>query len=417
MAETLTQKSTPSWYSTNTGIYSALNTPRTLPTNPTMDLVTFLFSHSHGGETALVDASSGLSISYQELQELVMSMASGLQSIGVSKGHLVLLLLPNTLLLPVILLGALSVGAVVTAMNPLSSREEIKKNVGHGNSVLAFAFLENMKKIDGFGFQVIAVPDNHAGGFVSSDFNASFKLLYCDPRASLRPEIRQTDTAAILYSSGTSGASKGVVLTHANLIAMVELFVRFEASQYDREPCENVYLAAIPMFHVYGMSLLAIGLLSLGSKVVVMNKFGVEEAVNVIDTFKVTHFPVVPPILTALTQAKAAGGCELKSLIQVSSGAAPLSRKIIHEFLDAFPHVDLIQVIAEDEEAGEIPVAFIVRAPGSAISSSEIIEYTAKRVTPYKKVRKVVFVQSIPRTPAGKILKRVLKNHNGGSKL
>ncbi|KAJ0968018.1 hypothetical protein J5N97_024935 [Dioscorea zingiberensis] len=255
---------------------------------------------------------------------------------------------------------------------------------------------------------------------------------------------------------------------------------------------------------------------------------------NVIDTFKVTHFPVVPPILAALTQAKAAGGCELKSLIQVSSGAAPLSRKIIHEFLDAFPHVDLIQgygmtestavgtrgfnskslkkytsvgllapnmqakviscktgsclppgssgylhdetatrsaidedgwlrtgdiayfdhdgylhvvdrlkdaikykgfqiapadleavlishpevldvavTSAEDEEAGEIPVAFIVRAPGSAISSSEIIEYTAKRVTPYKKVRKVVFVQSIPRTPAGKILKRVLKNHNG----
>ncbi|KAJ0986737.1 hypothetical protein J5N97_005093 [Dioscorea zingiberensis] len=98
-----------------------------------------------------------------------------------------------------------------------------------------------MKRMDGFGFLVIVVPNNHARGM---DFNASFKLLYCDSRASLRPEIRQTDTTATPSSSGTSGANKGVVLTHANLISMTGLFVRFEASQYELELCENGFLAA-----------------------------------------------------------------------------------------------------------------------------------------------------------------------------
>lgn len=342
MAETLTQKTTPSGFSTFTGIYSSLNPPRTLPKAPFLDLVSFLFSHSHGGHTALVDFSSSFSISYQQLQAMVQSLASGLQSIGVSKGDLVLLLLPNSVLFPVILLGVLSIGAIVTAMNPLSSQEEIKKQIDHKNPVLAFTSIDSMKKINGFGFPAIAVPENLS--CVSGAFDEFFRILCCDSKPAPRPEILQTDIAAILYSSGTSGASKGVVLTHANLIAMVELFVRFEASQYEREGCENVYLAAIPMFHVYGLSLLAIGLLSLGSKVIVMNKFVIKDVVMAIDAFKVTHFPVVPPILGALIRAQAGNGCKLSSLIQVSSGAAPLSKKIINDFLKAFPHVDLIQV-------------------------------------------------------------------------
>ncbi|KAM0935701.1 putative AMP-dependent synthetase/ligase, AMP-binding, AMP-binding enzyme domain, ANL [Dioscorea sansibarensis] len=549
MAETLTQKTTPSWFSTYTGIYSSLNPPRTLPKAPSLDLVSFLFSHGHGGHsTALVDFSSSLSISYQQLQEMVLSLGSGLQSVGVSKGNLVLLLLPNSVFFPVILLGVLSIGAVVTAMNPLSSQEEIKKQIDRKNPVLAFTSIDSMKKINGFGFPAIAVPVNLT--CVSNAFDEFFRILYCDSKPALRPEISQTDIAAILYSSGTSGASKGVVLTHANLITMVELFVRFEASQYEREGCQNVYLAAIPMFHVYGLSLLAIGLLSLGSKVVVMNKFVIEDVVKAIDAFRVTHFPVVPPILGALIRAQAGNGCKLSSLIQVSSGAAPLSKKIINDFLKSFPHVDLIQgygmtestavgtrgfnskslkkhtsvgllapnmqakvistktgsslppgnsgelllrgpaimkgylndenatksaidedgwlktgdiayfdqdgylhvldrlkdtikyngfqiapadleallishpeildvavTSAEDEDAGEIPVAFVVRVPGSTISSDEVITYVAKRVSPYKKVRRVVFVQSIPRSPAGKILRSSLRNSNGGSRL
>ena len=63
------------------------------------------------------------------------------------------------------------------------------------------------------------------------------------------------------------------------------------------------------------------------------------------------------------------------------------------------------------EEAGQIPMALVVRQPGSKVTEAQLMEHVAKRVAPYKKIRKVVFVDYIPKSPAGKILRRQLSNH------
>ncbi|XP_072984246.1 4-coumarate--CoA ligase-like 6 [Typha latifolia] len=537
-----------SFFCPETGIYSSKHAPRDLPQDPFQDLVSFLFSQEHRGMTALVDSRTGSSISYAMLRDTVESVSSGLHRMGISGNHVVSILLPNSILFPVMLLGVLSVGAIVTTMNPLSSSDEIKKHMGVCKIDLAFTSLDNVVKVERLGVRSVAVPE--ILDFDIEKFAIFHKIISSNPRHAPRPVIRQTDTAAVLYSSGTSGPSKGVVITHGNLISMVELFVKFEASQYQIESWKNVYLAALPMFHVYGLSLFTMGLLSLGSMVVVMRRFDVDEAVRAIDKYKVTHFPVVPPIITALLRAKVARACGARSLVQVSSGAAPLNEKLLEDFLRAFPHIDFIQgygmtettavgtrgfntsnckkftsvgllapnmqakvvdsktgsclppgssgelwlhgpaimkgylnnedatlstfvngdwlrtgdiayfdqdgylyildrlkdtikykgfqiapadleavlishpdildvsvISAEDEEAGEIPVAFVVGKPGSAISSAEVIDYVAKKVAPYKKVRKVMFVKSIPRSPAGKVLRRLLKNSHGNSKM
>ncbi|XP_022681029.1 4-coumarate--CoA ligase-like 2 [Setaria italica] len=123
--------------------------------------------------------------------------------------------------------------------------------------------------------------------------------------------VGQDDAAAILYSSGTGGRSKGAVLTHRNLIATAELFVRFETSRSPHAGGGDVYLVALPMFHVYGLALFAVGLLGLppGSTVVIMRRFDAGEAVKAIRRYEVTHFPLVPPITAVLVAAagKAAG--------------------------------------------------------------------------------------------------------------
>nr|XP_029120158.1 4-coumarate--CoA ligase-like 6 [Elaeis guineensis] len=513
----------PSFFSPETGIYTSKHPPRDLPQNPFQDLVSFLFSHGHQGATALVDSVSGLSISYPKLRDMVESMASGLDHIGISSGHVVLVLLPNTILFPVIILGVMSVGAIFTTMNPLCKPGEIKKQMSISKAELVFTFSENVGKFDGLGVRVVTVPERL--DFDATEFSSFGHLLSRDPKQAPKPLIRQTDVAAILFSSGTSGPSKGVVITHANFVAMVELFTRFDASQYNTESWKNVYLAAVPMFHVYGLSLFTMGLLSLGSTVVVLRRFDPKEAIRVIDRYKVSHFPAVPPMLAALVMGvKDSSGCNLRSLRQVSCGAAPISENLIQNFLEAFPHVDFIQgygmtestavgtrgfntadckkytsvgllapnteakivdlktgsglppecrgelwlrgpgimqgntfktwvlfkyrlkhleldlkkiapadleallichpeildvavTSAEDEEAGEIPVAFVVRRPGGMLSSSEVIEYIAKQVAPYKKVRKVVFVDSIPKSAAGKVLRRLLRNYHGASKM
>lgn len=335
----------PHWFSPETGIYTSKHPPIPLPSDPFIDVVSFIFSHNHDGVSALIDSSSAFSISHSELFPLVKSMASGLHSIGIRQGDVVLLLLPNSVYIPILFLGVLYLGAVVTTMNPLSSVPEIRKQITDCNPCIVFSVLGNSHKLESLTIPVIYVPEN-SDSFKGKKEIEFYKLIYGHSDLGFRPVIRQEDTAAILYSSGTTGSSKGVILTHRNFISMVEHFVRFEATQYEYSSSKNVYLAVLPMFHVYGLSLFVMGLLSLGSTIVVMRRFDPNDIVNVIDKYGITHFPAVPPILQALTKKvkSVVGGVDWKSLRQVSSGAAPLFAKTIHDFVETFPQVDFIQV-------------------------------------------------------------------------
>lgn len=341
------ETSYPSWYSPETGIYRSKHSSVTLPSDPFLDIVSFIFSQKHNGFTALIDSVSGFSISYSQLLPLIKSMASGLHQMGLSQGDVVLISLPNSIYFPIIFLSVLSLGAVATVINPLSSLSEIKKQAMDFKVTLGFCLPEKVDELSELGFPVIGVPSlmSHSRG---SDYSSLInKLMTSDPNLAPRPNINQQDTAAILYSSGTTGACKGTVLTHGNFIAMMVLFVRFEASQYQELPSENVYLASVPMFHVYGLSLFVMGLLTLGATVVVMRRYDPDEMVRAIDRYGVTHFPTVPPVLMALTKRKkdATDGCSMRSLKQVSCGAAPVPKELIQDFIQAFPNVDFIQVL------------------------------------------------------------------------
>ncbi|EAZ17097.1 hypothetical protein OsJ_32596 [Oryza sativa Japonica Group] len=539
-----------SFYSAATGLYSSLHPPLPLPSDPSLSLVPHLFSHlplHH--HSLLVDAPTAATLSCADFRRLVSSLAAGLRRrLHIARGSLVLLLLPNSLTFPVAFLAVLATGAVATTMNPSSAPAEIAARLRDTAPSLVLASTHNAAKLPPLAAPLVLVPDTFQQQHDDDQFDFFFHaLLETDPETPVEMGVGvgQDDAAAVLYSSGTSGRSKGVVVTHRNLIAMVELFVRFEASQYTRPARDNVYLAALPMFHVYGLSLFAVGLLSLGCTVVVMRRFNVDDAVKAIRKYKVTHLPLVPPIMSALLRANPP--LELDSLLQVSSGAAPLNHTLIHHFLHAFPNVDFIQgygmtestavgtrgfntckhkkyasvgLLApnmhakivhlesgsclppgsygelwlhgpaimkefcfvtgylnddddaftrkdgwlrtgdiayfdsdgylfivgrlkdtikykgfqiapadleavlirhpeiidvavtsdEDEEAGEIPVAFVVRKSGSTLSCTHVMEYVAKQVASYKRVRKVIFVEAIPKSAAGKVLRRLLKD-------
>ncbi|XP_071726904.1 4-coumarate--CoA ligase-like 6 [Rutidosis leptorrhynchoides] len=318
----------PKWYSLETGIYSSKHTPINLPSDPFTDVVSHIFSHKHNGNTSFIDGSTGLSLSYAQLQPLVKSMASGLHhQMGVRKGDVVLMIVTNSIHFHIIFLGVLYLGDVVTTMNPLSSPSEIKKQTSDCNIKLAFSLSTQVKELSTFGIVSIIVPQNPNFDTSHPEFSLFHQLISYNQNSLPPRTISQHDTAAILYSSGTTGASKGVVLTHQNLISGVELFVRFEASQYGDNNEESVYLAVIPMFHIYGLTLFTLGILSLGSTIVVMNKFDHNEMICVISKYgKSVYYRD-----------------QLKSLKQVSSGAAPISTKCIEEFVQTFPDVDFIQ--------------------------------------------------------------------------
>nr|CAB3495134.1 unnamed protein product [Digitaria exilis] len=503
-----------SFYSAASGVYASTHPAVRLPTDPSLSLVPHVLARlpaSRPDAPAFVDAATGEAVSRADLRRLVPALAAGLRlRRGIRPGDVVLIALPNSVSFPVAFFAVLAAGGVATTMNPCSAPAEIAARVRDTGAALVLAAPENAGKLPPLRVPVVLVPETFR--LDGAPELAPFRELLLLDSDLPPPPVGQDDAAAVLYSSGTGGRSKGVVLTHRNLIATVELFVRFEASQYAAPACDNVYLAAVPMFHVYGLGLFAIGLPTLGSTVVVMKRFVVGEAVKAIDRFRITHFPMVPPIMAALVHA--AEPPALGSLVQVSTGAAPTSGRLINDFVKAFPHVDLIQgygmtesaavgtrgfntskqkkyasvgllapnmharivdvetgcylppgscgelwlhgpaimrdgylyivgrlkevikykgfqiapadldavlvehpeivdvavTSAEDEEAGEIPVAFVVRKSGSSLSRTQVMEYVANQVSPYKKVRKVVFVESIPRSPAGKVLRRILKD-------
>ncbi|GKV07919.1 hypothetical protein SLEP1_g19617 [Rubroshorea leprosula] len=98
----------------------------------------------------------------------------------------------------------------------------------------------------------------------------------------------------------------------------------------------------------------------------------------------------------------------LKELIKYKGFQVPPAE--LEQLLQSHPEITDAAVIPyPDEEAGELPMAFVVRQTGSSLSDAEIIDFVAKQVAPYKKIRRVAFVDSIPKTAAGKILRRELK--------
>lgn len=97
------------------------------------------------------------------------------------------------------------------------------------------------------------------------------------------------------------------------------------------------------MFHIYGVAAFACGLLATGSTIVVLSKFELGEMLGAIEKYRVTHLPLVPPILLALTKTEIANNYDLKSLHSVTCGAAPLSKELTEEFISRFPSVTLMQ--------------------------------------------------------------------------
>ncbi|XP_074278644.1 4-coumarate--CoA ligase-like 9 [Silene latifolia] len=108
----------------------------------------------------------------------------------------------------------------------------------------------------------------------------------------------------------------------------------------------------------------------------------------------------------------------LKELIKYKGYQVPPA-ELEHLLLSHPDIADAAVVPYPDEEAGEIPMAFVVRKPGSNIAGAQVMDYVAKQVTPYKKIRRVSFISAIPKNPSGKILRRELVNKatGGPSKL
>ncbi|KAF3787514.1 4-coumarate--CoA ligase-like 5 [Nymphaea thermarum] len=335
-------------------IFYSKRKPVAFPVDDQLDVATFISSRAHSGKIALIDAETGEQITYPQLWSMVHSLADGLSSVGVRQGDVVLILSPNSIHFPIVFLAVMSLGAILTTTNPINTAAEIAKQVRDSRPSLAFTTPSLLPKLKGTNLPVILL--NHDADTETLPTTALkivttiAGLLNGRHRRCPRPRIHQDDTATLLYSSGTTGLSKGVISSHRNLIAMVSVIMgRFRLDSGDGL---ETFLCTVPMFHVYGLAAFASGLLGSGGTIVVLSRFDMGAMLEAIQRYRVTYLPLVPPILVALAKSPEVRRFDLGSLRKVLSGGAPLGRELMEEFLARFPSVSVLQGYGLTESTG-----------------------------------------------------------------
>ncbi|MFT4633397.1 MAG: acyl-CoA synthetase (AMP-forming)/AMP-acid ligase II [Candidatus Pseudothioglobus sp.] len=269
---------------------------------------------------AIRDAAGISSYTYSELSAAIYALAGGLAARGIKPGKVVGLMAPNLPEYAVVFHGVAVAGAAVTTINPTYGWQEVMHQLKDAGATILFTvpmFAETaLKAIEGTDvIEVIIIGDAPPGTTAMAD-------VFGDPIEQVAVDAA-THTVVLPYSSGTTGLPKGVMLSHRNLVANIEQCIH--AIRYQQN---EVALAALPFFHIYGMQVLMNGLISNGVTTITMPRFDMVEALQAVQDFKITRFFAVPPIIIGLASAPIVDNYDISSVRQVFSGAAPLGAEL-----------------------------------------------------------------------------------------
>jgi acyl-CoA synthetase (AMP-forming)/AMP-acid ligase II len=272
---------------------------------------------------AITDGVSGRSLTYGQMHGAIRRVAAGLRDRGLGKGEAVAILSPNLPEYPVAFHGACTAGLVNTTLNPLYTAEEIHFQLRDSKARLLITIPQLLDKAraaaEGSTVEEIVV-------FGEAEGATPFASLLGAGEAEQVPVDPAEDLAVLPYSSGTTGVSKGVMLTHRNLVANL---YQVEVLQDLGE--DDVVLAVLPFFHIYGMNVVMNATLFGGASIVSLPRFELDSFLGAIQRHGVTWLYVAPPIVVALAKHPAIGSYDLSSVRVVFSGAAPLDAQTAEE--------------------------------------------------------------------------------------
>jgi acyl-CoA synthetase (AMP-forming)/AMP-acid ligase II len=299
-------------------LQSVVRSPWPAPPVPATDFTSHVLRHSAelGPKAAIVDAPSGRTLTYGLLIDSVRRAAAGLTARGFRAGDVLALYMPNVPEYAVAAHAAMSLGGIVTTANPLYTPSELAHQLRDSKARMLLTvppFLAAAREAASqAGCDDVLVLGEGEG---ATPYAALFEHGDDPPQAAIDPD----STAALMYSSGTTGLPKGVELSHRAMIANT---IQTEAVL--GLGSDDVMLAVTPFFHVLGFVILMNHTLSSGATVVSLPRFELESFLQAIQDHRVTGTIVVPPIALALARHPAVERYDLSSLRFVGCGAAPL---------------------------------------------------------------------------------------------
>lgn len=371
----------PSIYSTHPWLLhyeQGVPTQLAIPQQPLTWLLDRAVSR-HPDHTALIYY--GTRLSYRQFSSLAHRFAAGLQQLGVQKGDRVAIALPNIPQFPIAFYGALRAGAVVVPTNPLYTEREMQHQ-------LADAGTHVIVMLDTFYPIVRAVRANTALKHViitsAADFlppvlhtlyplsqrraknpkphlsgkeRHSDKMLHSmhamleSQTANVPVQTSSDDLAVLQYTGGTTGLSKGAMLTHYNLLANAMQTRNWTPKARE---AEEVTLCIAPFFHSYGLTVGMNLSMLIDATMVLLPRFKAKDVVRAIQRYRPTLFPGIPTMYLAImrevcrTHNKHTE--QLSSIKYCISGAAPLPAKVRLDF-EAMTHGKLVEGYGLSEAA------------------------------------------------------------------
>ncbi|KAH9776685.1 4-coumarate--CoA ligase-like 9 [Citrus sinensis] len=312
------------------------------PSSQPLSVTQFTLSLLHKSATTtaapfLMNAATGRRLTYPEFLRQTNSLTLSLQKhYSLSKNDVAFILSPSSFEIPVLYFSLLSLGVVVSPANPLGSTSEISHQLHLSKPSIAFATSRTSHKL----------PPNIRTVLVDSPEFLSLLSTQNQNDVVISPPavVNQSDAAVLLYSSGTTGKVKGVLLTHRNIISLVASFhhVEYGANPAEPQPSGEVSLITLPLFHVFGF-LALVRVVAVSETAVFMERFDFETMLKTVDKYKLTSMPVSPPLVVALTKSELTKKYDLSSLQYLSCGGAPLGKEVTDKFKEKFPSVEIIQ--------------------------------------------------------------------------
>ena len=294
-------------------------------------------------------------ITYVELQVLAEQMAAALRRRGVGEGDRVSIMLPNLPQTFIAFWGVIKAGAIAVMTNPLYMESELTHQIhdaGVKHLITLDIFWPKIARLwdrldldvcyvtrirDGLSFPLNWLQPFSARRqktWVSVPFNGKSivawpELFKSGERLNVKVENPRERIALLQYTGGTTGVAKGAMLTHYNLMANLTQLMELVQQPPERE---HVFLALLPLFHVFGLTITLLLPARMGAKVVPMPRYVPGDMLEAFKKYRFTAFIGAPSVYISLLQQKNLAQYDLHHIIFCISGSAPMPVEWLKRF-------------------------------------------------------------------------------------
>ncbi|KAH0843997.1 putative 4-coumarate--CoA ligase 1 [Fonsecaea pedrosoi] len=304
---------------------------------PNVDLWGLMFEQPRdfpGSQVIYRSVDSSRHYTWADVKEAATAFGGGLRNLwDWGKGDVLNIFAPNDVDFAPIVYGVFFAGGIVSPANPAYSADELTFQLSNSGSkaiVTTTDFLETALK----AAKMSNIPEDRVI-LLGSKRDPSHRVKHWTnirktsgaTRYRRRKMDPDNELAFLVYSSGTTGLPKGVMLSHRNIIADV-LMIKGAMGKWYSSGKDKI-LGVLPFYHIYGLTGLIHQPLHRGIELVVMPAFNLEVFLKAIQEHRITFIYVAPPVIVRLSRDKIVDEYDLSSVRMITSGAAPLTRELV----------------------------------------------------------------------------------------